>query len=170
MGLKQIRTFLESITDREALKKRPHVPIDKFGKDHWSLLAYIGTVVIDRSGIMEGPKLRTNKRPGIEKHFTAEAKWRPEWGTRLKGYFKNTNDKTLCLSDHDDIDCCEDMEAEGLITLGTMVSCFVQLTEKGREFLHALYRYKEDGGSFANFEDSPLLISLIKKYEYSESH
>lgn len=169
-GIRKTRAFLESITNRESLKGQGYVLIAKFGKDHWSMLGYISTVVMDRQGVMQGDKIRVNetKHIGIDRGRCSGMAWNPEHGTRLHGYFENRNDKTLLLPDHDDIDCAEDMEAEGLVTLGTTVSCFVQLTDKGRDFAQVLNRHKEDGGHFAEFPDSPLFKALMAKYQYEE--
>jgi hypothetical protein len=170
MSIRQTRAFLESITNRDTLKQQGYVPIRKFGKDHWSLLGYIGTVVVNRQGHMEGDRIRVNeaRHIGIERP-RAIREWDPAWGTRLNGYFQNRNDKTLHIPEHDDIDCAEDMQAEGLITMGTLVSCFVQLTDKGRSFVEALNRFKEDGGNFADFPNSTLCKSLFSRYEYEEN-
>lgn len=177
MSIKETRKLLESITDREALKAQGYIPINRWGKDHWSMLGYIGTVVVDYNGIMNGSRIRVNpnKRIGIERPYHIRmasedaSRWEPSWGTRLHGYFQNKQDKTLQLPEHDDIDCCFDMEAEGLITMGTTVSLFVQLTEKGREFEEALRRHKQDGKNFADFPDSLLFKALMVKYEYHET-
>ena len=176
MSLRETRKFLESITNRDALKQQGYIPVHRWGKDHWSMLGYIGTVVSDYDGIMNGSRIRVNpnKHVGIARHDhfrlgDSFPLWQDSWGTRLHGYFENKQDKTLQLSDHDDIDCCFDMEAEGLITMGTTVSMFVQLTEKGREFEEALRRHKQDGGHFAGFPESPLFKSLLAKYQYQEA-
>jgi hypothetical protein len=175
MSIKETRKLLESITDREALKAQGYIPINRWGKDHWSMLGYIGVIVSENQGMMNGSKLRVNPNThvGISRpdHFRVSfdaSRWQASWGTRLNGYFENKSDTTLHLPEHDDIDCCFDMEAEGLITMGTTVSLFVQLTEKGREFEEALRRHKQDGHNFADFPNSPLFKALMAKYEYQE--
>lgn len=168
MSNKEVRKALKSITDPEALKKQGYVPADKWGKDHWSTLAYAGSCVTEREGFMSGPSLRCkDTRVGIQREYGQS--WNPQHGTRLNGFFQNQNDKTLMLPDHDDIDCLEDMESEEMVLLGTTVSMFVQLTDKGREFEEALRRFKQDGGNFCDFSNSPDCKSLILKYESMKS-
>lgn len=164
MSNKEVRKVLKSITDPEALKRQGFVPVDKWGKDHWSMFAYVGHCVTEREGFMSGPRLRCkDDRPGIQRAYGQ--RWDPKYGTRLNGYFQSPNDKTLMLPDHDDIDCLQDMEAEEMVLLGTTVSMFVQLTDKGREFEEALRRFKQDGGNFSDFSNSPACKSIILKYE-----
>ena len=162
---KQTRQFLESITDPAALKKQGYVPLGKWGKDHWSTFAYAGHCVTERLGLMQGDKLRTKDRVGIEKRYALGPSWDPKYGTRLRGFFENKSDKTLQLPDHDDIDCLEDAEAEGLLVLGTTISMYVQLTKKGQEVEAALRVFKQDGGNFEDFGGSTAFRALLLKYE-----
>lgn len=163
MTMKDARKFLQSVTNPEALKEEGYVPVSKWGKDHWSLLGYVGCRVSDNEGFMDGRHLRCKPdRIGIQRAYGQG--WSPKSGTRLYGYFDNPNDKTLHLTDHDDIDCLQDMEAEGLVLLGTTVSMFVQLTAKGREFEEALRRFKQDKGNFAQFPETNEFKALLLKY------
>lgn len=148
--------FLESITDREALKKQGYIPVERWGKDHFNLLAYIGCRNTNNGCVLDGDHLRVNaaKNVGIPKRYPSGADWNPKYGTRLRGHFDNKNDKSLQLGDHDDVDCLDDMEAEGLITCGTRVSLYAQLTNWGRKFNAALTDHMAQGGASGNFEES----------------
>lgn len=164
---KQTRQFLESITDPKALKKQGYIPMTKWGKDHWSLLGYIGCRNVDHDCIMDGNHLRVNenRHVGIARH-PGGGRWDPKaYGTRLHGHFENKNDKTAYMPEHDDIDCAEDMEAEGLVVLGTTISLYAQLTKKGQEIEAALRKHKQDGGNFADFLDTNGCKALMLKFD-----
>ncbi len=123
------------------------ITVDQFGKDHWSLFAYIETRCVDYKGTLNQNHLR-NKHP-------MGGKWNPEWGTRLKGYFKDddTKDKSKLLKKHDDHDCLDDLEKAGLIKDdGTMVNPYAQLTKQGVVVASLLREHKSSGGMYYNFE------------------
>lgn len=158
--------FLESVTDREALKKQGYIPVDRWGKDHWNLLAYIGCRNTNNGCVLDGDHLRVNqtKNVGIPKSRPIRS-WDTAWGTRLRGHFKNKNDLSLRLGEHDDIDCLDDMEAEGLITCGTRTSLYAQLTVWGRKFCAALNDHMQQGGATGNFEDSHQYLAVYNDWK-----
>ena len=142
----------------------------KWGKDHWSLLGYVDCRCVDNGGIMNYDHLRINENinPPIctDEHRGRPRgrgqRWRPEYGTRLRGFFQDKANPKLQLQHHDDICCLEDLEHFGLIKLGTYISGFVQLTPLGSEVAGRLRAHKAKGGNFANFTDS-ILESLPEK-------
>lgn len=80
-----------------------------FGKDHWSLFAYVETVVVDRKGIIENARLRTSHERHplfIDMHRNA-----------IDGARYPTRCKDGELSEHDDWDCLVDLKNEGLIRI-----------------------------------------------------
>ena len=147
---------------------------EEFGKDHWSLLAYIETLVVDgietggavgraRSrrgpaglGVIDRDRVRCNpaRHPLLlGPRQTSDFRWKPEWGTRLRGYFDAPEDQraTLRLPDHDDWDCLEDLDAAGLVEFVTLTSGGVLLTEDGLRMAARLRAHKANGGHFATF-------------------
>jgi len=118
--------------------------VAQFGKDHWSTFAYAETCCVDNRGRLDIRRLRVNesKRP-IRSNGLG---WQPSWGTRTK-------DGKIPDPTHDDIDCLDDLEREGLIEwIGTLINPAVKLTDKGKVVAAALRRHKADGGQFSTFE------------------
>jgi hypothetical protein len=133
------------------------IPIEKFGKDHWSLFAYIETRCVDHKGILDKNHMRCkNEAAAAGRTYPGSyPSWDPKYGTRLKGYFKDggENDESLKLPEHDDLDCFDDLEAAGLIeNMGTGLHPAAKLTKYGHEIAGKLREHKANGGYFANFE------------------
>lgn len=121
-----------------------NVTIEKFGKDHWSLLGYIECRCVESStafGELDARHLSCKK----------SSMWKPEYGTRLKGFFQS-KDPNLQLTDHDDFDCLDDLENAGLIEILSMANLWISMTKLGNEVAGDLRSHKANGGSFANFE------------------
>ena len=130
------------------------ISMDRWGRDHWSTLAFIETLCVDYGGRLDNQRRRSLRcnpatHPGHGYSADGEVQWRPEYGTRLKGYFEN---KKLQLPCHDDFDCAEDCEVAGLlINLGTGINPVWKLTPRGLELTAKLRAHKANGGSFASF-------------------
>jgi hypothetical protein len=140
------------------------IPMEQWGKDHFSLLAYVESRCVDHGGRPDFDHMRAN--PATHPHHIGPnvargmrgglLKWEPSYGTRLKGFWNpdKTEDPTKQLPDHDDWDCWEDMEAEGLIKdAGTGMNPIAKMTEKGLEIAALLRAHKAAGGNFAGFAD-----------------
>lgn len=133
--------------------------IETWGKDHWSLLAYIEYRCINHKGVLDKDHLRI-KNPIIANstgYLLPKPEWKEEYGTRLRGYFLPNKEKdiTKILPNHDDLDCIEDMEEAGLIkNIGTGLNPACQLTKKGRQFANALSKYKQEGSTFVEFSEA----------------
>ena len=115
--------------------------LNDFGKDHWSTFAYAECCCVDLKGRLDLRRLRmnSNKRP-----VGNGGTWQPSYGSFVKGERD---------PEHDDWDCLEDLEAEGLIEMvGTMVNPAVTLTERGYEIAGLLRKHKANGGQFGTFE------------------
>lgn len=162
--------FLASVTDTAALKKQGYIPVERWGHCHWNLLAYIGCRNANHGCVLDGDHIRVNpaKHVGIVKRFHGSRDWDDKWGTRLRGHANNKNDISLRLGQHDDIDCLDDMEAEGLITQGTRVSMYAQLTTWGRKFCAALNDHMQQGGSSGNFEGSPQYHAIFNDWRANQ--
>jgi len=119
-----------------------NVTIDKFGKDHWSLLAYIEIRCVDHKGVPDRRHFRCDAKlhPGLAHHISDT-----EYPTRLKGKVE--------LHDHDDWNCAEDLEAAQFIVYGgTGAHPVFEMTPAGFEMAAKLRMHKANGGMFSNFE------------------
>ncbi|MCR4334326.1 MAG: hypothetical protein NUV47_01175 [Patescibacteria group bacterium] len=123
------------------------ITIKQFGKDHWSLLLYIETRIHDYEGVLGIYQMRI-------KNPTIRPGWKPEYGTRLFGYWNKdkTTNSLLQLHNHDDYDCLDDLEAEGLIeNIGTRLRPVCIVTEKGTKILSQLLLHKQAGKNYSDF-------------------
>lgn len=127
----------------------PRITMDKFGKDHWSMLGYAECRIVDNRGIPDRRHMRCNpKRHPQFAHISwdkGDAKER--YATRLKN--------NVLVPYHDDWDCVEDLVSEGLLKdLGTGINPYWELTDKGKIVAAALRKHKAEGGMFATFSFS----------------
>lgn len=74
--------------------ERTTIPIEKWGRDHFSTLMYIETCVVDNGGVVRGEKMRS----------------------AMSGYPTRLRDGEQ--PNHGDWDCVEDMRAIGLLEGG----------------------------------------------------
>lgn len=132
------------------------VPVDSWGSDHWSTLAYLETRAVDADGRVENQRMRCN--PRIHRSFANLGKGGglvdgSKYPTRLRG------NKTL--DDHDDWSCLEDMVSAGLLRAfwcdgGDQIfggaEARIELTDLGFEICAALRSHKAKGGNFGDFE------------------
>lgn len=157
MPTDEVKDFLISITDTDSLKKSGFYPISIWGKDHWSLLGYLFSIAANNQDTIDYNKTRVNNLKRVPIGRTHFSKWEETYGTRLKGFWytdsenKTQNNYKFMDKDHDDVDCLHDMEAEGVIVLGTYVSGFFKLTDKGMKLGLELMAFKNAGGQFASF-------------------
>lgn len=127
------------------------VPMNEFGKDHWSLLGYVETRCVDHRGELYKRHLRVNERRHPV-HSVNPGKWRSSHGTRLRSFFEPTTPGLhRQISAHDDIDCLDDLEHAGLIRIQSAANLIVSLTERGLIIAAKLRSHKAGGGMFAGF-------------------
>ena len=133
------------------------VSMERWGKDHWSTLAYIETRTVDYKGVLENAKLRVAERLHREFKYVTPfgGNTGKDYPTILAGGEK--------LSGHDDVSCILDMAQEGLLTYrdrykkGRREEFFnnreiiIKLTPKGQALTAELRAHKAAGGSFGNF-------------------
>ncbi len=128
--------------------------IGKFGKDHWSLLAFIECLCVDKKGVVDPDaklRMRCNEKTHLQHLVRSRGGWKPEYGTRLKGFFE-IRDENLQLPGHDDWNCVEDLESAELIrNIGTGLNPIFELTIIGRGVANKLREHKANGGMFADF-------------------
>lgn len=120
-------------------EKISHVPMDRWGKDHWSTFAYAETRCVDYDGYLDPRHLRLDG---------------DKYPTRL-AYFEQ-------LSGHTDLDCLLDAEREGLLTISRAtqrdgkgevlrLTYHVELTALGKRVAGQLRAHKASGGQFKDF-------------------
>lgn len=105
-----------------------NIPIDKFGKDHWSTFMYIETCCVDFKGRVEPARMRSD-------------------GGRYPTHIKGAE-----ITGHSDWDCADDLEAAGLLeNLGTGVNRVFKLTPAGWEMASKLRQHRANGRNCAEF-------------------
>src|SRR5208337_2162845 len=123
----------------KAVKK--FVPMQQFGADHWSTFVYIETRCVDHGGKPDKRQMRCN--PMLHPYLAHEGST-GEYPTRYK--FGE-------LKDHDDWDCCDDLEAAGLVSsVGTGINPQYKLTALGWQVVSLLRQHRANGGKIAEFE------------------
>lgn len=123
-----------------------HQPIEVWGKDHWSTLAYLETRWVDHGGVINVGHMRCDRRRHPAFAHVGSNKTYP---TRLKG--------SAQIEAHDDWDCLDDFEAAGLVHVEGAAGGIpiVKFTPSGNKAAAALRAHKGNGGSFGNFEYVP---------------
>lgn len=115
-----------------------------FGKQHWSLLAFIETQVVDKAFPLDHRRMSCNeKKRGISNG--SPFGWDDKYSTQ--------NKFGVCeISGHDDIDCFEELINEGfIINNGTLLNMYPQLTDKGWKCIGQLREFKGKGGNYIDF-------------------
>jgi len=117
------------------------VPIEKFGKDHWSTFAFLETRCVEYKGSIAIEKMRCD--PDWHPQYVHLGTFK-KYPTILRGGEE--------LPDHDDWDCVDDLEAAGLLEqVGTGENPRVRLTPYGWGVAGRIRAYKAVGGTFAEF-------------------
>lgn len=135
----------------------------RFGKDHWSLLAYVETCCVDgRDGIgtLDRRRLRCNENNHpLYKGTYSPTGWQPSYSTRLAGFFDfaDRSDTTkavaagLQILGHDDWDCLDDLRSAGYVDILSLANSCVRMTPQGIKVAAMLRKHKATGGMFAGF-------------------
>jgi hypothetical protein len=149
-----------------------NVPMNLWGKDHWTTLAYIETVMVDTGGFQIGrdSRMRANRR-----NFRVMAEQCPDPKRVSQGqgrlavvmdrdaHATRLNDGTT-ISNHDDWCCVQDMAEVGLFTLRQdqiEPGEILHLSSLGREVITKLREHKAVGGKFADFRFNPTLTPAV---------
>ena len=140
-------------------------PAALFGKDHWSLLAYVEHCCVNsRDGIgqIDYRRVRCNpaRHPTQCGVYAQDILWKTGFSTRLKGFcaFTDRNDAETAIAaglqirDHDDWDCLEDLETAGYIEVLSMTNGRIQMTTRGNAVASQLRSHKTSGGLFGTFQ------------------
>ena len=124
------------------------IPIDQWGRDHWSAFAYIEAICVERGYcVPDRRKIQTNhnRHPHLAYYHDKELDG-AQYGIRLKGGV------TLPGPDYDEWDCLDDMEEAGLmVDVGTGINPAYRMTEKGCDVAAQLRKHKAMGGQYAGF-------------------
>jgi len=142
------------------------VPVELWGKDHWSTLAYLETRAVDKDGKVNPSQMRCDRErhPGLACAFHIKP-----YPTRIKDGIE--------LEDHDDWDCFDDAVAAGFVEWkGSGINPIVVFTKKGYEVAAKLREHRAKGGAFTEFTlqdgkdidediepDGPVAIYLCNK-------
>ena len=125
----------------------------------------IATCVTGNGGIPHRDRMRTDqdRHPGlVGPRMAISGLGNMKYPTRLA-------DGDL-LPDHDDWDCCEDLEEAGLLkTKGSGINPVYGLTDLGWEVLKHLTDHKNSGGSFGTFHAQQMLV-LTKEKDNATAH
>lgn len=124
--------------------EQPRIPMEQWGKDHWSTFAYIETRTVDYRGVPEIQHMRCDgdRHPQFD-HMTR----RGMGGTKYPTIYKGGK-----LQDHDDWDCLDDCELLGLLeNKGTGLHRVYKLTALGRLLAAQLRAHKAAGFQFHDF-------------------
>lgn len=126
------------------------IPPSSFGRDHWSLLAYVECRAVDDHGVLDKRHLRCHPtRHGL--YVAHHTRWEPTWATRA-------SDGTL-IPNHDDYDVLADLEAAGYVCLLDLpTEDRVNLTKVGQLVATLLRAHKSRGGQFKDFEVEALAV------------
>ena len=120
------------------------IPMRQWGKDHWSVFAYIETLCVDSPYGRPDPRriqANTNRHP-----FMGSLGGGEEHGIRLAG------GRELPGPDYDEWDCIDDLERHGLVeNKGTGINPLYMMTGKGSKMAGELRAHKARGGMFYNF-------------------
>lgn len=146
----------------------PIIPMSRWGKDHWSMLAYAETLCVDGQpgtkgvGKIDHRRVRCNPAVHPMQNVNTSVSWQPNYGTCLRGYFQLENRQDLNVAvaagmklvDHDDWSVLDDLEAAGLVDIISTANGFITMTPKGMGLAAQLRQHKAGGGHFATFEPS----------------
>lgn len=116
------------------------VPVELWGKDHWSTLMYIETRCVDHDGVPHRDHMRCN------------ATIHPGLGGRGEGTSPTRLNNGTEIAEHDDWSCVEDAEVAGFVEWqGTGINPVFRLTDEGWRVTHALRRHRAAGERVAEF-------------------
>lgn len=142
------KSFLSSIKVFDADKKEKNFfPLGKWGKDHWSMLAYVETRAVDCRGDLDLRHIRVNTdKRGFSNGNFPNDKWNPEYATRQQNGSKP--DRT-----HDDIDVMDDLKEQGYLEYKYACGKFtVTMSEEGNKVCGLVRAHKTAGGQYNEFK------------------
>ena len=128
------------------------IPMEQFGKDHWSVFAFIETAAVDHQGIPDLRRMRCNAQRHPE-YLWAMYSDMAQDASRYPTFLADGKEQP----DHDDWDCADDLVAAGLLDdIGFTMTPRYALTEAGVAMASELRVHKAAGGNFSNFRPQVL--------------
>lgn len=137
-----------------------YVPVEEWGRDHWSTFLYLETRAVDAQGRIDNSRMRCHSRLHRPFAHTSSITGQIQDGSAYPTRLKEGE-----IVKHDDWSCLEDMVAAGLIrafwrkksaggfALGHSVAK-VEFLPKGHQIVGALRVHKMTGLSLEEFEVS----------------
>ena len=136
------------------------VPMEHWGQDHWSMFAYMATIMMDYGGFQCGfdPKMRQNRRNfrimmdqfnNPKRNGKSNAK-----GLVMEERWKSRLTDAEASREHDDWSCVQDMANAGLLNVvagQVQPGVWLHFSELGYKYLDLLIRHKMTGGAFGDF-------------------
>ena len=140
------KSFLSSIKVFDEKKKLSKFPIDKWRKEHWSMLAYCETTAVDNRGQLDLRRMSVNQgKRGFSNGNFPNEKWNPEYATRLN------NGKKPDPS-YDDIDVLDDLKAQGYLDYKFTCGKFtITMTPEGNTVCGLVRAHKTEGKNYNEF-------------------
>ena len=121
--------------------------IERWGRDHWSVLLYAETECVNSWHGIGRPDRRklycdVNRHPGL---------WDSLGNPRRETHpIRLVGDELL--EDYDEWDCLDDLEEAGLLLIqGTGINVMLRMTDLGSKWAARVRKHKAQGGSFATF-------------------
>lgn len=140
------RSWIEyTAGDREA-----YITPDRWGKDHWSTLAYAETRTVDYKGILDNRHMRCNSR--LHRVFAHQADG-SDYPTRLRnGEIEERHDDWSCLEDAVAMDLIKMQWQKPSAKIFGGATAKVQFTPEGLRIVADLRAYKASGRNYAEFK------------------
>lgn len=112
------------------------IPVERWGKDHWSTFAYVETRVVDYGGRID------------DRHMRGHLAGWEQYATRLR----EPDGTTTEIFGHSDYDCLRDAISFGLLECS---EDGYSLTPRGRIVAGKLRAHKGEGANFHTFDPGP---------------
>ena len=139
-----------------------YIPIELFGKDHWSTLAYVETVMTDIGGFQIGrdPKMRSNRRNFRVMAEECPSPYRAVNKVSHPGVVMQDHHSTILkngqvVKGHDDWSCLQDLANAAFFDTNAydiQPDTVIKLSTYGRTIANQLREFKSNGGSFKEFQ------------------
>ena len=138
-----------------------YIPLQFWGKDHWSTLAYMETVMVECAGFQVGtdPRMKTGRRNWREMSEKCSRPKRPGKHPSAHSLVMTAEQSTKLnngqlVTGHDDWSCVQDMAAECLFVQAAHdvePGVVLQFSALGHEVANALREFKRNKGQYSQF-------------------
>ena len=134
--------------EKISLCELEHIPMSKWGTDHWSTLSYLETLAVDNRGLAVpvNARMRTNEKR--HPHLVGVGMMAGSIGVSKYPTILKDGE----VKGHDDWDCVDDIIEDGLLEdVGTGLNRSYKFTKLGKEVMAKLRQFKMDGGNYGDF-------------------